>query len=389
MKPRRIAMVAACPFPSPQGSQVFVAQMCEELAARGHDVHLLTYGQGHRVLDGGYEHHRIGRLPGDDALRSGPSAVKPLLDAMLARALISLLRSQRFDVIHAHNYEATLAGLFARARTGIPVLHHSHTLFADELPSYFKARTARAMAALIGGATDRFIPILCDRTIALCEESAGVLAGLGVARDRIDVIEPAVRDDGLLVDMAAARRDLDLPVDDFLVGYSGNLDAYQTLSTLLQASRELQGDTRVRFVISSHDASSAVARQLAHEGSSTIVREVHGWAQARRAIEACDVMVLPRKTGAGFPIKLLNYMSAGKAVVTAGCGAKLVRDGIDGLVVADGSPSCLATALKGLANDPERAHTLAQNARRTYLAQLTWDRILPRIEASYERLLDC
>ena len=80
----RIAMVAACPFPSRQGSQVLIHEMSEALARRGHEVELLTYGQ--RCVAGAprshlYAHRAIGRLPGDDASRSGPTLVKPLLDA--------------------------------------------------------------------------------------------------------------------------------------------------------------------------------------------------------------------------------------------------------------------------------------------------------------------
>ncbi len=387
MKPLRIAMLGAFPFPSPQGSQVFVAQMCEQLSAAGHDVHLLTYGQGYRVLGAGYTHHRIGRLPGDDSSRSGPSLAKPLLDLMLARRLASLLSGGGFDLVHAHNYEAAVAGLLAKVRTGTPLLYHSHTLFADELPSYFERRAAARLAALVGKGTDRFVPALCDRTIALCEGSAAALVELGLPRERLDVVEPAVRDEGVLEDRRGARAALGLPEDAFLVGYSGNLDAYQTLSSLVAASRELGPDAGVKILVATHDAGDAVARQLAAEAPTTVVREVHGWTEAKRAIEACDAMVLPRRAGAGFPIKLLNYMSAGKPVVTAGCGSKLVRDGIDGLVVADGSGACLAQAFRSLASDPERARTLAQNARRTYLAQLTWERILPRIESCYAKLL--
>ena len=49
-------------------------------------------------------------------------------------------------------------------------------------------------------------------------------------------------------------------------------------------------------------------------------------------MEASDVLVLPRCHGSGLPIKLLNYLSLGRAVVAAGCGAKVLIDREDGVV---------------------------------------------------------
>ena len=39
----RIAVVAACPFPSLRGSQVLIRELAEGLAHAGHAVHVVTY----------------------------------------------------------------------------------------------------------------------------------------------------------------------------------------------------------------------------------------------------------------------------------------------------------------------------------------------------------
>ena len=44
--PLRVAMVAACPFPSLRGSQVLIRDLAQSLADRGHEVHLVTYPEG-------------------------------------------------------------------------------------------------------------------------------------------------------------------------------------------------------------------------------------------------------------------------------------------------------------------------------------------------------
>lgn len=399
VSPRRIALVAACPFPSPQGSQVFVGQMAERLAAAGHDVHLLTYGQGAEQVGRGYRHHRIARLPGDDSRRSGPNLIKPLLDAMLARKLVSLVREQGIGILHAHNYEAAVAALAAGAWCRVPVVYHSHNLMGDELETYFESSPARRAAALAGGLLDRSVPRRADSVIALCRWSADRLVAAGCAAEAVHVIPPAVDDDGPLAVHAADRAFLGLGAGDFVVGYVGNLDAYQNLGLLFEAmarsvaSGKARGPgeeagPRPRLLVASHaiPADFPGPQVQAALGDSLRMVEVHGPAEARRALSACDAVALPRRLGSGYPVKLLNSMSAAKAVVSAGCGSKVLRDGLDALVVPDDDAPALADALEVLRRDPARRGRLGEEARRTFLRELTWERVLPRIEEVYAGL---
>ncbi|MBI5506844.1 MAG: glycosyltransferase family 4 protein [Deltaproteobacteria bacterium] len=395
----RIALVAACPFPSAQGSQVFVAQLAEHLAGAGHHVHLLTYGQGFEVFGKGYHHHRTPRLPGDDTARSGPTMLKPVLDLMLARALVSLCRRERIEIVHAHNYEAAAAAIAARVVTSVPVLYHSHNLLGDELETYFEGRLAKRLAALAGAALDRTIPPRADRTVALCRYSAERLTRAGCNPEQLAVIPPAVDDDGPLFAGAAERMALGLEPDDFVVGYCGNLDAYQNLEVLAQAfAIAASGEAappasgRLRLLLASHRLDPALGARLgriAGSAASGRVRtlEVHGYAEARAAIAASDLLALPRRLGSGYPIKLLNSMSAAKAVVTAGCGAKVLRDGVDGIVVRDDDPAAMAAAITSCAARPDRGRGLGEAARRSFLATATWQKVLPQIEELYRRLV--
>lgn len=387
---RRIALVAACPFPSPQGSQVFVGQMAVRLAARGHDVHLLTYGQGYEQVGKGYRHHRVARLPGDDATRSGPTPVKPWLDLLLASKLTGLVRREKIEIVHAHNYEAAIAALAVRAMTAVPVVYHSHNLMGDELETYFSGRFARAIARGAGGALDRTVPRRADRAIALCEWSRARLLEAGCAEAAVRAIPPAVDDDGEAPVTDADRAHFGLDAKDFVVGYCGNLDAYQNLPLVFEAVRRVARGTgkRVRLLVATHGAASEAVLPAAASGLGEALRlaGVDGRVEARRAIAVADVVALPRRLGSGYPIKLLNYMSAAKAVVSAGCGSKVLRDGEDGLVVPDDDPEAFAEAIEVCRRDPERRRALAAAARRSYLERLTWETVLPRIERVYAEL---
>ncbi len=388
----RIALVAACPFPSLQGSQVFVGQMAERLAAAGHDVHLLTYGQGTEQVGRGYRHHRIARVPGDDSRRSGPNAAKPVLDAMLAARLVRLVRRERIDVVHAHNYEAAAAAVVARALTRVATVYHSHNLMGDELETYYSAPAARRAASFAGAFLDRHIPRRADAVVALCDWSAARLREAGCRPDRVHVIPPAVEDEGLLEPAAGAKHALGVGSGDFVVGYCGNLDAYQNLALLLDGFARLRARLKegevARLVVSTHSPSGEFRRWARGFGlgSSLVVADAPGHAEARLALAASDVVALPRRLGSGYPVKLLNYMSSGRAVVSAGCGSKVLRDGVDGVVVADDDPDAFAAALDRCRADPAWRAALGRKARQSFLAGMSWDVVLPQIEGVYAGL---
>ena len=78
-----IAMVAACPFPSPRGTPVRIHRMAEALAHRGHSVHVVTYHLGRDVRIPNVQIHRIGNVPFVSKIKIGPSFAKLVLDLPL------------------------------------------------------------------------------------------------------------------------------------------------------------------------------------------------------------------------------------------------------------------------------------------------------------------
>jgi len=88
--------------------------------------------------------------------------------------------------------------------------------------------------------------------------------------------------------------------------------------------------------------------------------------EVRERLARAHVAVLPAPRVSGFPMKLLNYMAAGKAIVASVSSAKGLRDGVTGRVVADGDPGGFAAAVVDL---------LAR--RRAATPASAWRRALP------------
>lgn len=323
----RILQVGAFPFPSPQGSQLLLAGTSLALHRAGHAVRIVCYGHGDsaRGERAGWEIVPVERVPappGYRRLRSGPDAVKPLLDVLLARTVFQALERQGADIVHAHNHEALLACAVAvrahvlRSRTrgrggcaaGGPVrprlIYGEHTSMGEELPTYFTgsgtAFTGAAVAA--GRLLDAVVPRLSDGAVALSPRG---LAALGRAVPGPVALVPPGIDPEDFRDVTPRRAGR----GRWLV-YAGTIDAFQRLDLLPRVLAALPG---WRLLIVTHGPDPGIPGALCVGGR---------WREARDWIAGADVAVVPRAQCLGFPLKLLNYAALGLRTVVASGSAR-------------------------------------------------------------------
>jgi glycosyltransferase involved in cell wall biosynthesis len=356
----RVALVIAGPFPAFRGSQVLVGHIADGLRSRGHRVELVTYGSW---------------LAG----RPGPSLARLGLDLALVLRLAARVWRQRLDVIHAHNYEAAIAGLVAARLTGRPLVYHGHSAMADELQTYFRSPGARRLGHRLGRLLDAHVPRRADFCIAVTDELGMRLRRVGVRDDALACIPPVAAPADLRP-MAGAG-------SEPLVCYAGNLDGYQNLGFLLDAFRRVRAsEPLARLVLVSHADAQANAARLAPEAGVEIAHAA-SYDEVRLRLAGAAVAVCPRTERSGFPMKLLNYMAEGKAIVASAGSAKGLVAGVTGIVVPDDDPTAFAAAVVDLLRDPVTRARLGRAARASVEEPAAWENVLDRIEAVYERVV--
>jgi len=379
--PFKVAMVAASPFPYPQGSQVLIGQLATALRRRGHQVRLVTYHGGRGQPPQEIEIQRIRAVPGLDATEAGPSWQKPVLDLLLTRLLLQLVGQWQPDVIHTHNFEGLLAALFVRWRTGVPVVHHVHNAMGLELHTYFRARPGRWIGGIVGRWVDAHLPRRADYCILLNEAAVDYFRQRGV--DRLRVVPP-----GVDFEPGAASQARQALGDGPLVLYSGNLDHYQDLDLLLEAFQQVTRShpgARLVFSTSATPHAWQTRAEAMGIGHRVVFQPADDFDTVRDLFAAADVAVCPRRTCLGFPIKLLNYMAAGKAIVASAGSALGLRHMENGWVVANGDTAGMAAAVAALLDDPALARRLGESARRTSQSY-TWDGAVEAIEEIYRQV---
>lgn len=372
-------MVAACPFPTSQGSQTLVRQLATGLTLRGHTVELVVYHTREHDVPLPFRVHRGPRLPLTHRLRAGPSAGKVVLDVgLLARAL-AVGRATRPHVIHGHNYEGALVGAVVARALRVPLVYHSHNVLQEELPTYYQWRWLGAVARALGTVVDESVPSWADAVVALHEEVKRRLVGCGVRQDRIWVIPP-----GIWPEEWPEPAQVGIPGR---VVYTGNLDPYQNLAMLVEAMgvviREVPTAT---LAVVSHQRSAKLERMVRRLGlgECTEFVVVQGFEAVRRWIYEASVAVCTRLPACGYPIKLVNYLAAGRPVVVSEACAHGVAHGVTGLVVREQTPAAFADAVVRLLRDRDLALRLGMAAREWALAHLSWPRLLGEMETVYQ-----
>ncbi|MBM74643.1 MAG: hypothetical protein CMK59_04510 [Proteobacteria bacterium] len=362
----RILHVAAFPFPTPQGSQVYVRGILRALARRGHEASLLCYGYGQDLPDEGYMVHRIPNLGNYRKYRAGPDLTKPILDLMLALRL----RKLSADVIHVHNYEAPLVAMLAHAFRDIPMVYSAHNTMSEELPTYYRSKAARTAAGVLGTVLDRTIPQRADVAIAIRPKSKKILSDLGCRR--VECVPPGIDEAEISVALP-----VNLPPGPWVI-YTGNPDGYQDLPVLFEAMKLLP---KVGLLMVS--ASDLEHLHKLHLPKLKTVR-TNDFQQVRRYLSSAQIAVLPRSVCSGFPMKILNYLGMGLPTVVAQ-GSNV---GFDGCVeFKNGCHQDLASKIQSLLDSPQKLEKMSQKACSGIREKSLWNVRVLELERIYQSLL--
>ena len=387
-------MVAACPFPANHGSAASIREMSDTLMDMGHNVHIVTYPFGQEdIRVRCAKVHRTAPFRPESNAKVGPSADKLFLDFQLLRLLCRVIRQEQIDIIHAHNYEGALVGVMAKWMTRRPLLYNAVNLMSDELAGYRFIRPAW-LAHGIARALDWFIPIFPDHITAVSPELKDWFVEHGVPARKVDMvpagIEPEMFDHPAPEKFRQQYQINGRPV----VMYTGVLNAFQRVDYLLRAfAVALQAKPDALLLVVSPLVNSTHQKeykQLADElgiSRSIIWIAPHALADLPSYLALADVTVVPRPECPGHPVKLLNYMLAGKPVVSFAGGAKGVRHLHDAFIVPNHDYQALGRGIVTLLNDRSLAAELGANARATVLAEFDWRQICRKIEAIYDNLL--
>jgi glycosyltransferase involved in cell wall biosynthesis len=366
------------------GPATYVKNLATALHERGHEVEVVTYGQGP-----GQDAFPVRRVP-----RRGPI---PLRYGRYLRAVGAAAR--RADVVYLQDpLSAGLPGLLAARMTRVPAVVKvvgdaawevatGSGWVRDEFED-FQARTYGLRVELTRHA-QRWVVKHADAVVVPSEYLRRTVARWGGSPESMHVIRNSLPEDTApAIDRAAARRELGI-ADPALVALSaGRLVPWKGFDLLIRTVAALRPRLpELRAVVvgagPSLDALRALAREL---GVSDAVAFTGGVARDRFRLylHASDVFVLLSRYE-GFPHVVLEAMQAGTPVLAAAAGGtpELVEDRRTGRLVDVAEPHRVEEVLAELCGDAAQRRRLADEARRR-LATLPWEATVARTLAVLE-----
>ncbi|MCD4653868.1 glycosyltransferase family 4 protein [bacterium] len=390
VKSFRIAMVAACPFPAAFASSGLVRELSIALVARGHKVDIITYHLGDNSFDTeNIKIHRIPRVPGYRKLCSGISLGKPFLDFLLCKKLMDVCRKNRFDIIHAHNYEAPPIAYYVRKKLNTPVVYHAHNTMLHELPTYFRLKSIQSFARLAGNFMDHIIPHRANHIVTVSEDQTEYLKSIGVSNSKITTIPPCIFPEILQGgDRYTLRKSLGIG-DSPVIIYTGGLQPYQNCKILVDVLKScIKKMPDLHLLILARSAPDWLKDKAIVSGvyDQTHFLQGHGIQFERDCLATADVGIIPRLHCIGFPVKLLNYLAAGLPVVCFEGINKGFRSGEDVLAVPLGNSEAIAAEVINLIHNRAFGQRLVQSGQETLQRKHTWNQAVDKLEIIYSEL---
>jgi glycosyltransferase involved in cell wall biosynthesis len=361
----RVLIVSPQPFYEDRGTPIAVLQVIAALSALGVEVDLLTYPVGKDVPVNNLQILRSANPLGYRAVPVGYSLRKVVLDLSMLSKLAALARPERYDVVHALE-EMALPAILLCQRRDLPIVYDMQSSMPTQLLDHpvFGSRPMQAVLRRV----ERWMVRHANAIVC----SAGLI-------DHVRSLDPGVRvrewlflgqvEDKAVSAAAQRRRELGIESGARVVLYSGTFEPYQGLDTLLNAMpRILEAFPETILVLvgasDDHDmADHPVAATLLRRGCLRIVPR-----QPRKEIPAflalADVLVSPRAYGDNVPLKIFDYMVAGKPIVASDIKAHRCLLGEETAVLVGQTPESLAAGVNRLLGDQEFSARLAARAIR-------------------------
>jgi glycosyltransferase involved in cell wall biosynthesis len=377
----RILMIAPEPFFEPRGTPFSEYHRIRALLDLGHTVDLVTYPFGQSVQLPGLRVFRCVRPPFVHRVKVGPSVAKVPLDLALTITALRRVASDGYDVIHSHE-EGAIIGVLLSSLLGVPHVYDMHSSLPQQLSNfaYSRSRVLRWLFHRLERVAIRHSKV----TIVICPELRRLVEQLEPGADPV-LIENAPGAAEADADRAgdAVRASLGVSSSTPLVVYTGTFEAYQGLD-LLFAAAALVAESRpdVRFLlVGGHPEQIAEARaqaEAAGAGAVTMFAGERPSSEIPAILEAADVLVSPRSRGINTPLKIYQYLRAGRAIVATRLltHTQVLDDSV--AVLTGASPREFADGIISTLADPGMAMALGACAAELAATKYSYDAYLER-----------
>ena len=353
---------------------VHIAAMVDAFRALGHEVRVVGVAAGGAAAPGTSTAARVKQLLPAPLLELATLAVNAPEYAATAREIARF----KPDLLYKRHARFDVAALAAARRAGVPSVLEVNCLFSQPPYVQFEPMTFHGIATAVERRALRqasLVVTVSSPLARLARSLAGVEAL--VVPNGADIR----RFDPRATDPKRVRGTYGL-ADRTVVGWVGVLRDWHGLELLLDSVARLP-DVHL-LVVGDGPGRDAVDRQARNAGIADRVTVTGRIAHEEMPhfIAAMDIAaVADERTGVASPMKLLEYMAMGTAVIAPAMDniRDIVTDRVNGLLFEAGNREALLASIRELRDDRALRASLGANARASVERDRTWTAIAARI----------
>ncbi len=176
-----------------------------------------------------------------------------------------------------------------------------------------------------------------------------------------------------------------------VVGFVGSFRKFHGPELLARmALRVAEVRPRVHFVFVGDGPQAALMRSLRERlGARLLLTGSVAHDRVPGLVAGFDIAVMPESNFYGSPLKVIEWMAAGRAVVAPAYGPleEIIDSGREGLLFPPGDEDALVQSVLELVDDPDRLAALGQGAAARVRSSLTWEDNARRVIAACRKAL--
>lgn len=359
-------------YPTYGGSGIVATELGLELAARGHEVHFITYANPIRLDTSitGVHYHEV-------EVASYPLFQYPPYTLALASRMAEVAERYSLDVLHVHyaiphSISAYLArGILASRGIHIPIattLHGTDITLVGTDPSYFLI-TKFAIEQSDGvTAVSRNLAERMQEEFSICKDVRVIYNSVNLDRYQP---QPHRNPEPVMIHMSNFR-----PVKRVL-------DCIRVLAKVRER-------VPARLLMVGDGPDRGPAERLAQQlGVADAVDFPGKRSDIAALVASTDLLLLPSELES-FGLVALEAMASGVPVVATNVGGipEVITNGVDGFLCGVGDVETMAARCLELLESPARHSDFATRGRETAVSKFSAETIIPQYEEFYLGLIE-
>jgi N-acetyl-alpha-D-glucosaminyl L-malate synthase BshA len=365
-------------YPTYGGSGVVATELGIELAARGHDVHFISYAVPVRMTASSERLHFH-----EVEVMNYPLFDHPPYTLALASMMRNVAVNESLDLLHVHYaIPHSVSAYLARAMVTPHKLPYVTTLHGTDVT--------------LVGADRSYLPITkfsieeSDGVTAISEYLRQVTVNEFEIRRPIDMIPNFVNCDVFQPADGDSRREEFATDQEKILIHLSNFRPVKRLPDVIEIFALVRKEIPAKLMMIGDGPDRTTAEWLVRQkGLSRDVIFLGKQNQVQSLLNCADVLLLPSELES-FGLAALEGMACGVPAVCSKVGGvpEVITDGVEGFLVTPGDTKMMAARSLEILTSPERREQMGKAARVRALNQFCTTRIIPQYESLYQRVLE-